>query len=191
MGGGRRPPPQIIYPNHPPDGSHNSPADSPPDSRADSPRTAQRQPAQGPFNKTPCTLLTATLAPTSGFPPTLPSAGMTRPAGGGEGGGLCAVYCERLLASSAVRTLHSFRSKAPPTYTPGRLVPWGVPPGESPGGVPRGSPPGESPGEIPRGSPPGDSSRAVPRGSPPGGVPRGIPGDSPGDSPGDQTTWCI
>ena len=29
----------IIYPNHPPDGPHNSPADSFPDSRADSLQT--------------------------------------------------------------------------------------------------------------------------------------------------------
>ena len=57
-GGGRRPPPQIIYPNHPPDGPHNSPADSPPDSRADSPQTAPRQPALAPFTRTPCKLLT-------------------------------------------------------------------------------------------------------------------------------------
>ena len=54
MGGGRRPPPQIIYLNHPPDGPHNSPADS----LADSPQTASRQPTQTPFTKTPWQLLT-------------------------------------------------------------------------------------------------------------------------------------
>ena len=40
LGGGRRPPPQFIYPTLPQMASHNSPADRPPDSRADSPKTA-------------------------------------------------------------------------------------------------------------------------------------------------------
>ena len=58
MGGDRRPPPKIIYPNHSPDGPHKCLANSPPDSRADSPQTAPRQPAQAPFTKTQCQPLT-------------------------------------------------------------------------------------------------------------------------------------